>query len=357
MMLAQACRKRGIRVGALANLSELPIRSTMARIYDAKDPVSREDFWSSHQVFLAESEFFDWNSIPNPHRNQVLPSVKALETLSHRDQQKKCIEDLGIPTAPFQTELKRALDEMGLPLVAKIKRGGFDGRGTFILKTAEDLEAFSQSHSIEDFLFEKHIEFQRELAIVAGRDRSGQTHFFDLVETTQIHAQLNHLVGPIASGHLTSIQNHIERLMDGLDYCGVLGVELFDCGEFWLVNELAPRVHNSGHYTMWTHDRSQFDLHVEIATTKSIRSPKRLSLHPAYCLYNLISEKGLRWDPQKIAQSSNVVWYHKEEPGLPSQSSFRKVGHLLEFGLDTEEAKQKALRTLESLVLTRGANQ
>ncbi|MDN5864617.1 MAG: 5-(carboxyamino)imidazole ribonucleotide synthase [Gammaproteobacteria bacterium] len=272
------------------------------------------------------------------------PNLAALETGQDRVAEKQSFEALGIPVAPWRAietadELLAALDELGLPAVLKRRRLGYDGRGQrFIRRREEALEAFGELGG-GDLILEAFVEFEREVSMLGVRAASGETRFYPLSENRHDNGILRLSRAPSAPEELAaSAREHVGRLMEHFDYVGVLAVEFFVCGGQLYANETAPRVHNSGHWTIEGAVTSQFENH--------IRAVLDLPLGDTGCvgvsaMANLIGE--MPSTPALLA----IPGLHLHDYGKSSRPG-RKLGHATLVAPD-EEALAKPLASLLAL--------
>jgi 5-(carboxyamino)imidazole ribonucleotide synthase len=203
-------------------------------------------------------------------RVPVRPGPRALEVAQDRVAEKTFFRELGVPTAPFvpvdsRADLDAALERLGVPAVLKTRRLGYDGKGQAVLRSGADAEAAWQRLGGVPLVLEGFVAFRRELSVLAVRGRDGATACYPLVENHHRDGILRLSRAP-APGLTPALQALAEdqaaRVLAGLDYVGVLAIELFDVGDGLLANELAPRVHNSGHWTIEGAETSQFENHL-----------------------------------------------------------------------------------------------
>jgi len=202
-------------------------------------------------------------------------------------------------------------------VVVKARSGGYDGRGTWIVGDGGDLSAVPAEELAGRAIVEKKIPFRRELSIVGARNPAGETLFYPLTRNWHVDGILRLSLAPAnASAALQpEAENILRRIMEKLDYAGVMAVEFFEEDGRLLVNEIAPRVHNSGHWTHEGADWSQFDLHVHALAGVPLHS---LNVHGPSAMVNLI---GTPFDQAWLQHPGVVHWYGKSvRPG-------RKVGH------------------------------
>lgn len=203
-------------------------------------------------------------------RVEVYPPPAALEVAQERVREKTFFRDLGVPVPAFaavetRAEFDAALATVGLPAVLKTTRFGYDGKGQATLRTPAEAEAAWARLGGRPLILEEMVAFDRELSLVAARSALGEAAFYPLVENRHRDGMLRLTLAP-APGLAPQLQPLAERYVGAalraLDYVGVLAVEFFERGGELLVNEMAPRVHNSGHWTTEGAETSQFENHL-----------------------------------------------------------------------------------------------
>ena len=200
----------------------------------------------------------------------VFPPPSSLEVAQDRLLEKTLFEDVGIPVAPFapvasKEELDEALEVVGVPGVLKTRRLGYDGKGQVRLARVDDAPDAWRTLGEVPSILESLVPFDRELSILGVRGRDGETRFYPLVENVHRDGILRVSTAPAAavSDELRGMaERHALAVMERLGHVGVLAIELFQVGERLLGNELAPRVHNSGHWTIEGAPTSQFENHL-----------------------------------------------------------------------------------------------
>jgi 5-(carboxyamino)imidazole ribonucleotide synthase len=209
-------------------------------------------------------------------RLPVYPPPKALEAAQDRLVEKTFFRDLGIPTPPFmpvdsESDFHSALASVGLPAVLKTRRLGYDGKGQLVLRDAREAEFAWQVLGAVPQILEGFVPFEREVSILAVRGQDGQTACYPLVENQHREGMLR-ISRVSASGK--DIDNSLQeqantyarKVQAALDYVGVLAIEFFESRGRLLANEMAPRVHNSGHWTIEGAVCSQFENHLRAIT-------------------------------------------------------------------------------------------
>jgi 5-(carboxyamino)imidazole ribonucleotide synthase len=253
------------------------------------------------------------------------PPGAALEASQDRLIEKTLFNRLGIETALFvpvdsSSQLANAVNEIGLPAVLKTRRMGYDGLGQWRLRNDGDVEQAARELDAPAIL-EGFVSFDRELSVIAVRSTTGETSFYPLVENHHGGGILRLSLAP-APGLTPELQTAAEdiarRLLDELGYVGVLAIELFQAGDRLLANEMAPRVHNSGHWTIDGAETSQFENHLRAITGMALGSSAPIG-HSA--MINLIGETP-SVETLATLDGVHVHLYGKSpRPG-------RKLGHL-----------------------------
>lgn len=197
----------------------------------------------------------------------VHPSAQALAIARDRLHEKTLFGDLGIPTVPYRAvdnraDLDAAWAMIGPPAVLKTRTLGYDGKGQAVCRSTEDLERAWQRLGGMPLILEDFIDFDREVSVIVVRGRDGETRFYPLAENCHRDGVLALSVSRPQDPVAPLAQDYAQRLLDALAYVGVLALELFQVGERLLANEMAPRVHNSGHWTIECAETSQFENHL-----------------------------------------------------------------------------------------------
>lgn len=197
----------------------------------------------------------------------VFPSAQALRIARDRWFEKTMFKDLGIPTPEFadiqsQADLDAAAARIGLPAVMKTRTLGYDGKGQKVLRSQADVEgAFAELGSVPCIL-EGFVPFSGEVSLIAVRARNGETRFYPLVHNTHESGILRLSIASTDHPLQALAEDYVGRVLDKLDYVGVLAFEFFEVDGGLKANEIAPRVHNSGHWTIEGSESSQFENHL-----------------------------------------------------------------------------------------------
>ena len=203
-------------------------------------------------------------------RVKVFPPVEALEAAQDRLYEKRLFEGLGIPTPPFAPvdgldDLHRAVLQIGLPGVLKTRRLGYDGKGQAVIRNESQIEPAWEQLGRAQLLLERFVAFQHELSVIGVRNAGGLTAFYPPIENVHREGILRKSTAPAPSSSPEASAlaiDHCRRIMTKLEYVGVMALELFSVDGVLLANEMAPRVHNSGHWTIEGAETSQFENHL-----------------------------------------------------------------------------------------------
>jgi 5-(carboxyamino)imidazole ribonucleotide synthase len=327
-MLALAAHPLGIQVRCYDPSEHPPAGAVTETIRgEWSDAVSLNRFAKGLFAVTYEFENVPVDTVALAGRSApIFPPVLALETAQDRLREKRFFQSLGIETAPFaevndRAGLDRALKELGTPAILKTVRFGYDGKGQFKLQSAHDADAAWKALGGTPLVLEGFIEFERELSVIAVRSMTGETACYPLFENQHAEGILRLSVSP-APGVSAALQEQASliatRALDALGYVGVLAIELFQCGERLVVNEMAPRVHNSGHGTIEGAETSQFENHIRAVARLPLGSTRSVG-HSA--MINIIGRI-----PDSAAllaiEGAHLHLYGKSEaPG-------RKLGHV-----------------------------
>jgi 5-(carboxyamino)imidazole ribonucleotide synthase len=269
----------------------------------------------------------------------VYPATQALEVAQDRRSEKLLFQKLGIPTTEFAVinsadELDQAAQKIGLPAVLKTCRLGYDGKGQWVLRTGEELERAKKEMPSAPLILEKFVKFSRELSILAVRARNGATSFYPLVENHHRGGILRLSLAP-APSLADSLQHEAEdaarSILDSLDYVGVLAIELFECDGRLLANEMAPRVHNSGHWTIEGAVTSQFENHLRAVSGLPLGVTRTLGFS---AMLNLIGELPEANGLLALPDAHLHLYGKSPRPG-------RKVGHVTLRADSVDELEQR----------------
>jgi 5-(carboxyamino)imidazole ribonucleotide synthase len=268
-------------------------------------------------------------------RRPVLPDQKILETTQDRLAEKDFVTRLGIGTAKYADvssalALRAAIAKIGLPAVIKTRRFGYDGKGQAIIREGDDPDQVWADLATKSAILEAFIPFEREVSVIAARSADGHVECFDVTENQHRDHILKISSAPAAipEALATQARGIAEKIASALNYVGVLAVEMFvvqgDGGPTVLVNEIAPRVHNSGHWTLDGASISQFEQHIRAIAGWPLGKPVR---HGPVTMTNLIGDDINSYEQWLTVPGATVHLYGKG-PARPG----RKMGHVTQVG-------------------------
>ncbi|HSE13545.1 MAG TPA: 5-(carboxyamino)imidazole ribonucleotide synthase [Rudaea sp.] len=257
-------------------------------------------------------------------RTRVFPNARALAVAQDRLGEKSLFRELGLETAPFATvdsrdDLVRGLATIGYPAVLKTRRLGYDGKGQFRLKSASDLDAAWRELGGVPLILEAWVAFEREVSVIAVRSRTGELRTYPLVQNWHADGILSASLAPAldADELNAAARRYASVIAERLDYVGVFALELFVSGGRLLGNEMAPRVHNSGHWTIEGAPCSQFENHLRAVLGLPLGDTSALGTS---VMLNWIGELP---DARPVLAEPRAHWHDYGK----SPRAGRKVGH------------------------------
>lgn len=304
--------------------------SSVGQWFDVSDAASRQAFLQGCDVLSTETE-----NVPEAILNEFAianipfrPDAKAISNAQDRLIEKTLFRSLGIPTPRFHAiqsehDLTRAAESMGLPLVIKTTRMGYDGKGQKWLRDSSEVaEVWALLGNAKPLIAEQAIPFARELSVVAVRSTRGEVRCYPLAENHHAHGILRVSIAPAPRMRAETEKaafDYATRLLTHLDYVGVMALELFEMADgSLLANEMAPRVHNSGHWSQLGADVSQFENHVRAITGMALGDTQ--AKQPT-AMVNVI---GQHHDLSALT-SQNALQIHRYGK---TEREARKLGHI-----------------------------
>ena len=363
-MLAQEAKKMGYRVITLDPTPECPCAQVCDEqiVAEFSDKTQALNLAKKSDVLTYEFENIPADTIEYLEEQgfAVFPSSKVLRITQNRIKEKEFLKSIGILTADFQavadtSGLEKTFLDVGLPAVLKTATGGYDGKGQVVLRDKKELEDIPADFFPRSLIWEEFVPFAKEISVICARGRDGQTETFPVSENIHRRNILYMSIVParIPAETEKKATDIAKRVAEGLAVIGVIGVEMFllEDGTL-LVNEIAPRVHNSGHYTIEACYTSQFEQHLRAICGLPLGSTELLS--PAVMVNilgdDLNSEQGLlsnRVNCPKTLRSvisgvlkitgANLHLYGKNEI-----RTGRKMGHITILADSVSEAIRRA---------------
>jgi 5-(carboxyamino)imidazole ribonucleotide synthase len=256
----------------------------------------------------------------------VYPPPIALEKAQDRLVEKSFFCELGIPTPKFGSG---AMDEIQFPVVLKTRRMGYDGKGQKVIYSQSELE----NQEVDDSIWEEFIAFDRELSMIAVRNKSGEIRFYPLVENHHRDGilRLSLVTGNVSEALQKQAEEYAVKVMSALDYVGVLAIEFFEMDGHLLANEMAPRVHNSGHWTIEGAVTSQFENHIRAVSDAPLGSTSLLGV---CAMVNLVGDPP---NVKSILQIDGAHLHLYDKAPRPK----RKIGHITFVEKEVEMLQRK----------------
>jgi 5-(carboxyamino)imidazole ribonucleotide synthase len=294
---------------------------------------------------------FDWENIPVealeglPGKARIAPPLRALAAAQDRLTEKRTFELLGIATTKYaavdsRAALELAVKSIGLPGVLKTRRMGYDGKGQFVLRKPKDLDAAWEALGTAPLLYENLVPFDGEVSVIAVRGADGAIAFYPLNLNVHRDGILRLTRAPYGSAALTrQAQRAARRLLTHFKYVGVLTIEFFVKRGKLIANEMAPRVHNSGHWTIEGADTSQFENHVRAIAGLPLGSTKARG-HSA--MINLVGEMPTR---NALLAEPGLHWHDYGKTPRPG----RKLGHVTICDNATQIRNRRAFELLSRI--------
>jgi 5-(carboxyamino)imidazole ribonucleotide synthase len=357
-MFAMAARRLGYRVHTLAPDHDTPT----GQIADVEVNASYDDmgairaFAKAVDVVTFEFENVSAEAVAEAEKHAIVrPNGRSLAIAQHRLKEKTFLASNGLPVAPFVPvrtveDLEGAVDTVGCPSVLKTATSGYDGKGQIRIDDAHELAPAWDSLGRREAVLEAFLDLDREISVIGARGVGGEWSHFDPIENAHARHILDVSVTPanVADAIGALAVDITRRVMDALDFVGVLCVEFFITRDGrLLVNELAPRPHNSGHLTFDACRTSQFEQQLRAVCGLPLGSPEMLL--PAAAMANLLGDiwEGGREPEWAAALALADVKLHLYGKSAPR--SGRKMGHLTALASTPAEAKARVLAARELL--------
>ncbi|MGG6432842.1 5-(carboxyamino)imidazole ribonucleotide synthase [Anoxybacillus sp. D401a] len=344
-MMALAAKEMGFFVAVLDPTPQSPC----AQVADIEIVASYSDEEALHQlaeisdVVTYEFENIDADALKRLAKKGYVPQGSELLSITqHRWKEKRAVQSAGLPVPPYrlileEEQLERAIEEIGIPTVLKTCRGGYDGKGQVVIRCLDDIYEARSLLAYGECVLEAWVPFVKELSIIVVRSVSGEIELFPVVENIHRDNILHQTIAPaqVSQKIIAQAEMYARRLAETFQLVGTLAIEMFltEDGQLY-VNELAPRPHNSGHYTINGCITSQFQQHIRAVCNWPLGSTKLLK--PAI-MVNILGEH-VDDVIRNIDQfrDAHVHFYGKKE-AKPK----RKMGHITWLVDDVDEMQRK----------------
>ncbi|MEH7402574.1 5-(carboxyamino)imidazole ribonucleotide synthase [Gottfriedia acidiceleris] len=344
-MMALSAKEMGYKIAVLdptpnspcGQVSDIEITAEYSNLEAIKQLAKVSD------VITYEFENIDVNALEYLDEHSYLPQGSELLKLTrNRLTEKTAIQSLGIKVAPFQLveneeQFSEAVTVIGLPAVLKTTTGGYDGKGQVVLKSEEDFFEALELVKKQQCILEGWVPFEKELSIIVARNSNGEVNTFPIAENVHINQILHTSSVPANTSKsvIETAENYAKKVASSFHLVGVLAIELFVTeDEQVYINELAPRPHNTGHYTMEAVETSQFKQHIRAVCNLPLGNTELLK---PVVMVNILGEHVEEvLNVMQNDSTLNVHLYGKEE-----SKKGRKMGHINIMAASTEQAMQK----------------
>jgi 5-(carboxyamino)imidazole ribonucleotide synthase len=355
-MMALAARRMGYRLVVLDPSPRCPT----AQVADGFVVGALDDLDSArHLARQVDVVTLDTEHVPADLLDEleklvpVRPGASVLRTINDRQIQKQFLDKLGMPQAKWapattESELSAALAKVGTPAVLKVRRAGYDGKGQVRIETMAEANVGLAKLRGAPAVAEELVRFTREISVVLARATSGEIQIYPIAENVHRKHILHttRAPAPMPPGGQAKAEQIAVTIAEALGHVGVICVEMFELPDGQLlVNEIAPRTHNSGHYTWGACVTSQFEQHVRAVLGLPLGDPRAMSGAVMVNLIGDLWQKGPpSWREVLARPEARLHLYGKDAP-----APGRKMGHVLLLDDDTDRALQTAERLIETL--------
>lgn len=347
-MLCQSGAQMGCEMHVFSESSTDPAAQVTAFHHQGSAPNTQalKTFLQQVEMATFESEFMDADlltALAQETGTTIYPQPSLMRLLQDRLTQKQLLEQALIPTAPFlsvQTEddFQLARKQFLKGFVLKKRRFGYDGKGTFVVR---ERATFDFQPDPFHYIAESFVPFRREMAAIFFRNSNGDICEFPLVETKQEHSRCLWVMGPMEHRAWPQLARRLRRWLDQIQLVGSMAFELFDWQDQLWVNEIAPRVHNSAHYSQDALSASQF--HCHLAACLNMDLPSTVMCKSNFAMYNVLATGAPRigWN---LSGDTALHWYGKKE-----NPKGRKMGHINVLGTTPRRALATATKLRKSV--------
>jgi 5-(carboxyamino)imidazole ribonucleotide synthase len=355
-MLALKARQMGLQTIILCQKMDEPAALVASKVIigSLKSEKDLKKLIRSADLITFESEFIPAALLKKCLKNipgkKIAPSLKALGGLQDRLLQKEWLCDFDIPTLDHvkinsKEDMSLAFHAFDQKIVFKRRLGGYDGYGTFIIKSQAELDHFKTTFKGQEsqFIIEPFRVFKSEKSLIFARNAVGDITVLPMITSVQKNNQCDYVFGPSTHPLQAKLTEKIKSFLKQIDYVGVIAFELFDFGSELVVNEIAPRVHNTGHFSQEALNVDQFELHLRCLLGLTL--PTIQLKQPAFVMVNLLGQTLRQPSIQKFPTGS-LHWYEKLE-----NRPRRKMGHINYIGENQTQLLALALKERKGILL------
>ena len=355
-MLVMKAQQMGLRTVILSEKHDDPAAAVATEWIQGslKSAVDIQKLMSQVEIVTFESEFISADLLKTClralNRKKIAPSLNILSKMQDRLLQKEWLYDSNLPTLDYvkissKDDLELAFKAFGGHIVCKRRFGGYDGYGTYVISSKIELIDFKVQFKGQEsqFIAERFVPFKSERSILFARNTLGQIIHLPMVQSVQNQNQCDYVLGPSPHSKQAKLITKINKFLTEIDYVGVIAFELFDLGSKLLINEIAPRVHNTGHFSQDALNVDQFELHLRCILGLNL-PPVQLK-QPAFVMVNLLGTSQMTPVIRKMPTGS-LHWYDKTENRFK-----RKMGHINYIGKNKKSLLKKALLERKGILL------
>jgi 5-(carboxyamino)imidazole ribonucleotide synthase len=360
-MTALAAAKLGVEVAIFAqSVDEPALKVTPFHVIGAWDDSAKlRAFADQCDVVTLESEFVDVPVLEQimAFGTSVWPAPATVAQIQDKLTQKRAMQQAGLEVPRFRrvsvaTDVLDAAAEFGFPVVVKARRNGYDGYGNAVVNRAHDIAPALEKLAGRDLMVEANVPFIRELAVIVARTPAGEMLTYPVVETVQ-RSGICHVVrcpAPIDEATALAAVAMARAAVESVHGVGVFGVEMFEvAGNEVVYNEIAPRPHNTGHYTIEGVITSQFENHVRAVMGYPLGDVEQIA--PATAMINILGERNGIPNPDALKEALATGGAHIHLYGKREVRIGRKMGHITVLGYSVDGAEKVARLALSRLKL------
>ena len=367
MMIAEAAKKMPDEISEIIvldpteNCPAVQVGATQI-IADFKDREAIIDLATKCDIITYEIESGDSDVLKSVEdKSEINPSPDTLKIIQDKFLQKSFLRENDIPIPEFIEiknidDVKTGLKKFGIPAMLKARRDAYDGRGNFKINSEDDLQTAYDYFKGQPLLLEKFIPFTMEVSVIASRNTKGQIKTYPLVENIHKENILRETIAPARVSKIISekAEKIAEKTMSVLKGAGIFGIEMFVTNnDDVMINEIAPRVHNSGHHTLQSSETSQFEQHLRAILGMGLGSTK---LKHNSIMYNLLGDSSFTGEylPLDISESGVFLKMYGKKISKP----LRKLGHVNIIGMQNESIDDllNKLRLLIPKIVVKSSN-
>jgi 5-(carboxyamino)imidazole ribonucleotide synthase len=357
MMITEAAKKMPehiLKIIVLDPTENCPASQVGAEqiIADFKDEKAIRELAEKSDIITYEIESGDSDVLKSVEtKAEINPSPETLKIIQDKFLQKTFLSENKIPIPEFIKvgsieDLQQGLNKFGYPALLKARRDAYDGRGNYKIDSLEDVQKAFDYFKVQNLMLEKFIPFKMEVSVIAARNTKGQIKTYPLVENIHVNNILRETIAParVSREIFAKAEGIAKDAMTVLKGAGVFGIEMFvTADDQILINEIAPRVHNSGHHTLQSSETSQFEQHLRAILGLELGSTKLL--HPTI-MYNVLGSKNFHgeYKPLEITEGNVFLKMYGKNISKP----LRKLGHFNLVG-NQNESIEDLLKKLDSL--------